>query len=488
MSDRAIRIAKFEIVGINGHGFKSQEFKEAKSRWYELSEQCQRLFNSIWQRWEAWHVENETPAKLRVYLAAFRKWHAINKEYADSMNRWADAGKKKKPRGAKPVKPDNPKPKCDLFCWTPEVQKAVYRYAADQVDGLNLRPLVLVMNKVQQGMQSRKAASGSLPGWMAILLGREGRPSATRPQAIPFDRANAKIIPPAEKDGNYQIEFRLDRIKTPGRKTAVSTVDRVELQCKGRKAAGQVALLKKVVDGQCEFKGSSLVYSKSNRKWFVHVSFELPMQERAKVDANVTAYLYPGPMKSLTSDWGSAPWFFFIHGVKDPKSRIGGNGEYVGGVRQKLLTQRWHRQGNYRNAGSSNKGHGLNRAITPLEKLSQKWKCFVKNANNLVTKYAIERCIEHGAGKIVFLQPQGNIKDSRFLMLIGKIDGKDDSTGWDWFQAGNFLEQKGQAVGIEVEVRKWGREDKEENDPRSVRGVRPKHPGSGPAQVVQPGV
>lgn len=130
-------------------------------------------------------------------------------------------------------------------------------------------------------------------------------------------------------------------------------------------------------------------------------------------------------------------------------------------VRRQVMAQRASRQNNYRNAGSANKGHGLNRAMEPVFRLSRRWKDFVKTFNHTSTNKVIQICLEHGIGTVVYRQPESDYGDSLFLATAGKQRWVKDSSGWDWFQVGSMLKYKGEGHGIGVEVVKDNGEEVE---------------------------
>jgi hypothetical protein len=277
-----------------------------------------------------------------------------------------------------------------------------------------------------------------------------------RSNPIPFDKANSTIEPPdpADENGSWKLRLRVDRIDQPGKKTATSTLDVVNLWSKGRKAAGQVAILKKIAAGEYEFCGSNMIYSESKRKWFAAICYRSPRPTPAKVDTEKVAFLRP----VATSAIKPHPWKLRV-----PKSNRwpGGLGEYIGAVRRKIALERISRQRGYKNAGSANKGHGRNRALQPTWHLQQRWKDFVKTCNYQVAKDVVRQCVERSIGTLVYFQPGGKVRDSRFLTNAGKRDEVRESTGWDWYQIGKRLELLCEEAGIVFNWRKPNDEPRE---------------------------
>ena len=409
----AVRVAKFEVSKV-----LSGDHKEAFRRWWDLADQCQEIVNFIWEQWLVWHVQNKSAGKIRQYL--------------DALAVWREKGKKD----------TGTKPKLDLQAVSNDLNKAIYAALAKEFPEVNARVRTLLQNITQKKIKERKATKGNLSGWMVILLHRESLPSSTKAQPIPFDVANASLLSPLEDDGNYRLRMRLDRIERKG-KPATATLEEVELWSKGRKMQGQRSILNRVLSGEFKFCGSMLRWDAQNRKWLALVCYQMPGGV-AEIDSDKTAILRPA-LKH--------PWTIRLPSGKRWRQ---GSGRYIGTVRQQLLTQRWSRQDGYRYAGSSNKGHGRDRALRPIWQLSQRWKDFVKTCNHRLTSEAVKDCVREGVGTLIYFQPVGKKRDKRFLSTAGKVPGREDSTGWDWHQVGTMLDYKCQEAGVKLIVQKCG--------------------------------
>jgi hypothetical protein len=410
----AVKVAKFEIVAV-----ENGDYRERTAAWRSLAAECQNIANCFHDEWKAWHRANGSRAKIFEYLAAVKAWRDAEQ-----------AGEK---------------PKLDLKCITKEADNAFYRAVTDQCPLVNARTRILLLNILKGKLGSRKASVGTMSGWISILLNRESMPSFNRPIPIPFDKVNAKIIRPKSSDENWQVELRVDRIEpAAGKSVASSTPDLCRLMTKGRKVAGQVAILHRIASGEYEFCGSSLQFMQSRNKWFALICYRMPEVKHPEADVKRMAILRPGYFK---------PWFLRYDG----RSRWrGGPGSLVESVRRQLLTQRWSRQANYRYAGSSNKGHGRKRALLPIEKLSQRWKDFVKTMNHQVTSAVVQELLQSGIGTLVYIQPDDRMKAHRILAKAGKVPNREDATGWDWFQVKSMLEYKCKEHGIHLIAKKGG--------------------------------
>lgn len=382
-------------------------------RWKLAAQQTQQIANFVWQRWLVWHFANGTRAKIVAHLEAFKAW----KE---------NGGEKPKRMEAIPK----------------ELVSTIYKELGEVFPTVHVRARDLIKNVIFGKIKNSKASTGNLSRWVAILLGNESLPSTMRENPIPFDSSTADIVPPADKDGHWALEVKVTRIPTD-KKNSPSVVDTIQLWSHGRKAASQVATLRKIASGEWKFCGSGLVLSKSG-KWFANICYRMSRDDAKTepLDPAKTAVL------SASTSW---PWKLRI---PRRNRRPGGRGFHVGNVRQRLLTQRWSRQASYRQAGSSRKGHGREHAQQITERLGNRWRDFVKTYNHQITTDVVQQCVANGIGRIVYYQPSGKFADSRFLANAGKVEGRHDASSWDWYQVGSMLGYKCNRAGIELVVRK----------------------------------
>lgn len=409
-----VRAAKIEIFKFS---------PERRDAWKELSVQMQRMQNRLWQIWIVHHANNGSADKLREHFDRFKKWK--------------ETGEGEKPQW--PCKALD-KPLTDS-----SHSDSFYRILSSEFPDVNARTRGLVANAWQSKLNKRKAANGSLPGWVSILFANESVPSFTRPQPIVFDHQNAKLIRDGDK---YFVELRIERLTETGK----SVVERCELMLLKRKCRGMRAVVDKCLSGEYAWKGSSLVFDRG--KWFALISYEMPKKVREELDAGQAIIIRPGRR---------FPWR-----VKFPGSRsgtYGGNGQHVVIARRRIETEREQRKEHYRWAGSNQKGAGRKRAEAVWVKLSSRWKDFVKRYNTEVCRRIVSKAVYSGIGKIIYIQPVNRSKDSRYLSTAGTT--KDSRTTWDYFQFGAILASMCEKEGIECEVKK-----RSENATGRVRNVR----------------
>lgn len=434
----ATRQARFEVT-------LTQEQRSDRRRvWWDLLDDCQGMVNTLWQDWLCWHRTNGSRQKIRDYLDSLAAWHKADKHE----------------RGDKP--------KLDLFALSSDLSKQLEKTVGDEFPTVNARVRTLLKHQWDGKVKNRKAAQGSLSGWMAILLGRESLPTQRR-QPILFDKGNCKLLAPDDKCDRWRIEVRIDRQPRDG-KLATSTVDTLSLFTRGRRMRSQLAILEKLRDQPELFKGSSLTYDRDKNKWFIFVSWDRPEAD-APTTLGHTAVLRPDRRVPL------------VLRIRGQRSQwVLGRGKFIAPMRTQLLSQRWNRQEHYRVAGSSQKGHGRNRAIQHIERLRRRWQDFVKTNNHVASKRIVDLCLVSGASKLVFLQPTGGFAESRFLATAGKIEGRRDSSAWDWSQLASLLGYKCQQAGIELEIRKRGGDP--DGSPQEGAGNRPV-PSVSPAGAVK---
>jgi len=405
------QMTSFEVKTVAG------DWSEVTGRWHELSRDCRDLANFFWQRWLVHHFQNNSVYLLKAWLA------------------------ERTEKGAKAVG------KCPVDCIDNKLSNAIYHESSQRFPRLNKRLQVLLLNRLTKTLKSRKAASGSLPGWSAILLGNEGVPSFARPYPILFDKDNGPakypFVPPEERSGNWKLRLRVWRDEDENGKGS-SPVDEIELWCKGKKVRSQVAILEKIATGEYTFQGSQLIYSKSNRKWFARLCYSRPAEVKPDLDAGKTAVLRAGescPFEMTLPDGATL--------------RPIGGGHFIAPVRKNITIQRLNRRQGYRYAGKNAKGHGRNRALGKgWWRLQQRDRDFTKHVNRLVARYVVDACIARGIGCLVYRQPEGDAAAASFLHNAGAIGDRKDSVGWPWFELGTYLNQAAQKVGIDVHVLK----------------------------------
>lgn len=403
----AVRVHSIEIVKTEG------DYKAVRQMLRTASEQAVEVVNAGLAAWYLWHVQNGSRAKIVKFLDAYALW------------------KQDKTRK---------KPVIDVEFATPAVNKLIYRACMDMGPTLHGRVKSLLQNKYITGYKSKPASNGNLAAWMMALLYREGVPAFKNTLPIPFDVANSKLEPPATKDGGYRLSVRFTKMDGDKGKPAKSEPIRFELKSRGRHTHTSVETMRKICSGESKFMGSNLKLDTRTGKMFVELCYRKQCEQAAAVHKDKILVVRAGH---------NSPWRCR---VAQGSFSVVGRGSAIAAVRRRVLTQRWSRQEHYRFAGSSLKGHGQKRAMLPFDKLALQWRNFVSEYNWSLAKRVTEIARDRGCGTVVMVMP-GVWRDSRYVSVAGKVEGRHDSSSWDFFQAKSRLSQKCHQNGLAFEAK-----------------------------------
>lgn len=399
MSDKAVRAHRFEVVGFSG---------DNRKRWWNLCDAVRQMTNLYWREWEAYHTQHGTPQVMRQFasdLAAYRK----------------------KERTEKPSLLVQAVPK--------QLAQRIYKMTCETFPEVHNRVASLCHQAVRKKMTG-KDCEGRWQLWQSILMDRQGRPNARHPQPIPFDSRSAEII---QGEKGFELRIRLTRLPSD-KKSCPSIEDSCRLKARGNGAA----ILRRVLSGEYKFCGSSLTYDDGKRKWYANVAYQMPVTEHQAGAGRAVFF----PSKAY-------PFVLMIDGKSMPLERMAGHTEHV---RKLVMTNRWSRKTGYKYGSSARKGRGRTRAMLPVEKLSERWRNYVKTANHQVSKEAVDTCFQRGVGELVFMQPLGEKAKGRMIANVGKVENCPDKTAWDFAQLKTMLAYKCQDLGIKFEVKQYGGE------------------------------
>ena len=409
---RKVRTERFEIYKFCGDDHDRRRW------WKELCKQAQYHQNRLWQEWFLWHMQHGSRQVLLDYNAECVVWHKADP----------------KTRGAKPKYP--------LEAIPDDWNETVKRVSAEFPE-LHVRCKTLLCQIWRRTIIKRKATNGSISGWAAILLAREGCPQFTKPIPLPFDKVNTKFLPPDEEHKDWRVEVRVQRIEREG-KLATAVTDVAQFITRRRKATRQRKLLEKIHSGEYEFKGSKLHFD--GRKWYAMISYAQPAKERPKLDTSKTLTLLPGrndPWVLLCT--GENAWFH------------GGLPRRIAEFRKMVQRRVQERNGQYKVAGSTSKGHGRGRARAPVHRIRTLWRTFVDRYNHEVTTGVVRKALAKGVGRIEYWRPVEERRDERCLAWIGKDSRRGINTSWDFYQVETQLKYKCAQAGIEFSAREFNR-------------------------------
>lgn len=394
------RIVKLEIVELS---------KESREILFAVADELRAGVNWWWRNWEKYHTDRDSPRLLVQEIEADRVWRKADKAT----------------RGDRPPLSVSPIPN--------DLNRFLGTGTAKRCPSVNSRVVTLTVNKLGKTLRTMQSTAAACKWWRAILLDLDSRGCARKAQPVPLDRVNCKIEPCDEK-GRVRISFRCDRLLAGSR--ASSTIIEAKLKTDGKRAdyakpAHEIAV------GIRPLKQVTLTWDGKNRKWFAALAYQAEELPKAEVDPNRVAVLRPGTKTC---------WRLRLPGGRT--IRLGGRPNHVRHVRRSLLLQRWGRQHGY-TFHPSRKGLGRDRALSPMFKLTLRWNNFTRRCNDAVACQLVELLAEHGCGRVVILSGD----ETRCLASAGKIEGREDASGWPWYQFGQICEQKLSRVAIAADVK-----------------------------------
>lgn len=432
-------------VEVKRIGDTDDDDKNARTRLRELCEMIQQATNYVWDEWRAWHHANGSRQKLIKWYADIQAWYK-----ADENERGEKPEMKVHDLMFSPTKGKNKgTPRPDNQAVPSVLQNRLYGGVATGWPDLHLRTVVLTMNRMTIG--SRKAAHGSLPGWVAILLNHEAIPSFTNPLPLNFDTGNARLTLPETTDSHHKLVLSLAREEVEGKTTKASVKFVCHIWDRGKQMAGRRIVLSKIARGEYQMKGSQLCFSRG--KIFANITYDVV--ESPSVPKTGCAFLMasrhqPLVLKLLGRTGGTVYGNTKGQFMSLPRAQlkwIGGDGRLVAEKRRELMHQRMSRKMSYRLAPTANsRGHGRHRAFDKVSLLSRRWRDFTTTMSRNMAMAVAKECLRHGIGVLYIGRPK---KDSRFLSRAGN-DSRYDETSWAWHVLWKMLNDKCSEHGVQV--------------------------------------
>lgn len=396
----SIRVYPVKIMGVEG-----MEFAEAKRMWRGVSIEVQRVLNRMGFAWRLWHEKKKSPAVLRRWMAEYEAWVKADK----------------KGRGKKPLCPIQAVPK--------ECSNAIYHDLAKQFKSIHGRCIVLAMNRQLRIIAKKKASKSAYGRWMKVLLNEDSHESFARPQPIPFDSkkssGTATLLPPATDKDPWRVSFRVDRFEgktRAGKKKGDSHEFVAVLKSTGRKCQGIRKMLERCHSGEWKFCGSLLV--EESKGWDIKFCYQMPTPERADVDPERVAYLWP------RTDW---PFSLRIPGRT---MRVGGRGKLIA-----------HKRLQYFRTKDQRKEAAKLRRSKMIYPHRHSLADFKMTFNRQLCAQVMRVCQEHRIGTVVWCEPSTTRNDTRFVVKEGQKES------WPWYLVKTYLEQAGAKLGIAIVAR-----------------------------------
>ena len=180
--------------------------------------------------------------------------------------------------------------------------------------------------------------------------------------------------------------------------------------------------IKKIFDGEYNVCGSSIQFN--DKKIILNMSMDIPKISR-ELDENTVVGV----------DLGIAvPAVCGLNNSNVKKQFIGSKEDFLR-IRTQLQAQRKRLQ---KNVKITNGGHGRNKKLKALDKLSNKERNFVKTYNHYVSKQVIDFALKNNA-KYINMEDLSGFDTNKFILR-----------NWSFYELQQFITYKAQRYGIEV--------------------------------------
>lgn len=180
--------------------------------------------------------------------------------------------------------------------------------------------------------------------------------------------------------------------------------------------------IKKIFDGEYNVCGSSIQFN--DKKIILNMSMDIPKISR-ELDENTVVGV----------DLGIAvPAVCGLNNSNVKKQFIGSKEDFLR-IRTQLQAQRKRLQ---KNVKITNGGHGRNKKLKALDKLSNKERNFVKTYNHYVSKQVIDFALKNNA-KYINMEDLSGFNTNKFILR-----------NWSFYELQQFITYKAQRYGIEV--------------------------------------
>lgn len=320
-----------------------------------------------------------------------------------------------------PVSRTGPRIRCSVDPCSPEMNDRLHAIVAEAHPDCDTKQIQVAINKAMKNLIKKSGIKSAYPRWMVALAGLGGLPQSSRRGMIPFCVNDCRIIIPATDDGDWKLQVRLDG----------NVVMTFKIMTKSYRLHSIRDMLWKITAKEWDIKGIDLC--EHDGKWYAQIYHSIP-KVKLPIDKNKVAFLSGG---------FSHPILFHINGRTSNRLRRGNDISYT---RKSLTIQHIHR-------GSKKKS-----TISRREKLTRRWRDFVKTWNGHLADKIVQRLREAGVGRLVVFEPVEDVRNSRYMEKIGRVRDCDiESTRWDWQQMGSLIQKACNKVDINVVIRRVGK-------------------------------
>ena len=273
------------------------------------------------------------------------------------------------------------------------------------------------MNKMRQELWK---------GARSIVSYRENQPILVVKKAIRYE----------QNQSGYQFRFSLlsrAGLKYFGFKEfnpKLKNTDIFQFIVVGKLSASARTILRRCADKRYTIGASKLIYDKRKKQWFLNLTYSFEAEENTDLDENRILGVDLGLVHAVHMAVSDVEW---------DGRRFTIEGGEITDFRRQVEKRRRSLQTQIRTSGDGRTGHGRNRALQPLEKLSDKERNFRNTTNFRYAKRIVDTALEYKCGIIQMESLDGITKDNSFLQQ-----------NWTFYDLQTKIKNKAAEHGIKV--------------------------------------
>jgi hypothetical protein len=310
---------------------------------------------------------------------------------------------------------------CSVAPCSAEMNDRLHAIIAEAHPDYDTKQIQVAINKAMKNLIKKSGIKSAYPRWMVVLAGLGELPQSSKRGIIPFCMNDCHIVIPATDDDDWKLQVRLDDV-----------VMTFKIKTKSYRLHSIRDMLWKIAAKEWDIKGVDLL--ERDGKWYAQICHSIP-KVKLPIDKNKTAFISGG---------FSRPILFRINGRTNTYLRHGKDVSYT---RKSVTIQR------VCNIGKKKRSVAINRR----EKLTRRWRDFVKTWNSRLADELVRRLSTAGVGRLVVFEPTGDVCNGRYMEKIGRVRDCDiESTRWDWQQMGSLIQKACNKANIDVVVRHVG--------------------------------
>ena len=254
-----------------------------------------------------------------------------------------------------------------------------------------------------------------------ILRGDMAVPSYRKNQPIDIHNKNIKL----EKNIDNEYIATLSLISKSYKQEIERKAGQFSVVIKARDKT-QKSILDRVIEGQYKISTSQLLKDKKG-KWYLNLSYQFERQER-ELDKKKVMGIDMGIVYPVYMAFNFSPARYKIGGGEIDQFRKG-----IDKRRRQMLEQ-----GKY--CGDGRVGHGRQKRIEPIDKLTNKVENFRQTTNHKYSKFVVDKALKYGCGVI-------QMED---LTAISAGEKPRFLKNWTYYDLQQKIQYKAEREGIEV--------------------------------------